>query len=62
MKYILTLILCSFIIFLKAQNVGIGTRDPKSKLHVEGDLRIDALASLKDSGIVLHNQLVCCAR
>ena len=38
-----------------AQNVGIGTKDPKNKLHVAGGLRVDSLASKKDSGLILHN-------
>jgi trimeric autotransporter adhesin len=54
MRYLLTLIVCSFIITAHAQNVGIGTKNPKSKLHVAGDLRVDALA--KDSGLLVHDQ------
>src|SRR3712207_1109512 len=58
MKYLFTLVVCSFIIIITthAQNVGIGTRDPKSKLHVAGDLRVDGLAAPKDSGLVIHDQ------
>ncbi|HYH14603.1 MAG TPA: tail fiber domain-containing protein, partial [Flavisolibacter sp.] len=40
--------------FTYAQNVGIGTNDPKNKLHVAGGVRIDTLA--KDSGIVMHDK------
>jgi hypothetical protein len=40
---------------LHAQNVGIGTTKPLSKLHVVGDLRVDSLAN-KDSGVVIHNK------
>jgi hypothetical protein len=56
MKYIFTLFLISFIVIAHAQNVGIGTKNPKSKLHVAGDLRVDALAVNKDSGLVIHDQ------
>lgn len=42
--------------FTHAQNVGIGTNKPKAKLHVAGDIRIDSLANIQDSGLVLHNQ------
>lgn len=40
---------------LPAQNVGIGTQHPLSKLHIAGDLRIDSLAA-RDSGVVVHNK------
>lgn len=39
-----------------AQNIGIGTHDPKSKLHVAGTLRIDSLANPTTNGIVLHDR------
>jgi hypothetical protein len=55
MKYLLTLAFCSIIITARSQNVGIGTSDPKSKLHVAGDLRVDALAAANDSGLVVHD-------
>lgn len=56
MKKILTIILCMSVIGSYAQNVGVGTNRPLSKLHVAGDLRVDSLAASKDSGLVLHNQ------
>jgi trimeric autotransporter adhesin len=37
-----------------AQNVGIGTNKPLSKLHVAGDLRVDSLGK-RGSGVVIHN-------
>jgi hypothetical protein len=36
---------------LTAQNIGIGTTSPLSKLHVAGDVRIDSLVD--DSGVVI---------
>lgn len=50
------LIACTLsTIISSAQNVGVGTRNPLSKLHVSGDVRIDSLAG-KDSGLVMYNQ------
>lgn len=56
MKKILTVIFCMSVLGSYAQNVGVGTNRPLSKLHVAGDLRVDSLAVAKDSGLVLHNQ------
>lgn len=56
MKRIFTVIFCLGVVTGYAQNVGVGTNRPLSKLHVAGDLRVDSLATGKDSGLVLHNQ------
>ncbi len=56
MKKVFTVILCMGVLASYAQNVGVGTNRPLSKLHVAGDLRVDSLAATKDSGLVLHNQ------
>jgi hypothetical protein len=56
MKKIFTVILCMSVLGSYAQNVGVGTNRPLSKLHVAGDLRVDSLAATKDSGLVLHNE------
>ena len=39
-----------------AQNIGIGTARPQSKLHIAGDLRIDSLAVSKAKGLVFHSE------
>lgn len=54
MKQTFTLLLCTMTYFSYAQNVGIGTKNPKNKLHVAGGLRIDSLAN-RNSGIIFHN-------
>jgi hypothetical protein len=55
MKKLLALSLLLSSVFAYSQNVGIGTKAPKSTLHVAGSLRIDSLASLNSKGLVLHN-------
>jgi hypothetical protein len=54
MKYLFPLLIFFNYSISKAQNIGIGTRAPLSKLHVAGDLRVDSLSN-KDSGLVIHN-------
>lgn len=54
MKLILSLLSLLIYVNLQAQNVGIGTNRPLSKLHVAGDIRVDSLA--RDSGVVLHDK------
>lgn len=54
MKKIFILLLCGVVTTSYAQNVGIGTNKPLSKLHVAGDLRVDSLGN-RDSGVVIHN-------
>src|SRR5579859_1947680 len=39
----------------EAQNVGVGTTEPKQKLHVAGGLRVDTLSNGRDSGLVRHD-------
>ncbi|MBL7697862.1 MAG: tail fiber domain-containing protein [Chitinophagaceae bacterium] len=55
MKKLLPIILLFSFTKLNAQNVGIGTNKPLSKLHVAGDLRVDSLGK-QDSGVVIHNK------
>ena len=59
MKQLLTTLLILFILNspgnLAAQNVGIGTNSPQSKLHVAGDVRIDDLADPFGTGLVFTN-------
>ena len=44
--------ICSFL-QLQAQNVGIGTNNPQQKLHVAGNLRVEAIAGA--NGIMRYN-------
>jgi hypothetical protein len=55
MKSIFALLLCTVTLYSYAQNIGVGTNKPLSKLHVAGDLRVDSLA-VNASGLVLHNR------
>lgn len=56
MKYFITLVVLAICNgYLPAQNVGIGTNKPLSKLHIAGDLRVDSLAT-HDSGVVMYNR------
>jgi hypothetical protein len=53
-KIFATLLFFSLISLINAQNVGIGTTTPFEKLHVNGNVQIDGLAS-SDSNVVLSN-------
>lgn len=55
MKLLLSVAILLQCAAIQAQNVGIGTNHPLSKLHVAGDVRIDNLVLARDSGIVFHN-------
>jgi hypothetical protein len=54
-RFTLLIFSSCFAISSTAQNVGIGIKNPLSKLHVAGDVRIDSLAQ-HDSGVVSYNQ------
>jgi len=59
MKKTFTKLCCilTFVVFtfqLHAQNVGIGTANPLEKLHVDGNVQINGLASA-DTNVVLSN-------
>lgn len=56
MNKFLLLLLCMSGLIANAQNVGIGTKKPLSKLHVAGDLRVDSLAAQHTKGLVIHDQ------
>ena len=57
MKKLFSLIISTALtLFAFSQNVGIGTSDPKNKLHVAGGLRLDTLVHANDSGILRHDK------
>ena len=57
MKNLLLTLLSMAMCTAYAQNVGIGTKTPLSKLHIAGGIRIDTLANQIDSGLAMHNRL-----